>query len=307
MDKEGERYYKYGTFSKEDTRAVDENTLFEIGSITKTFTGILLADMHLKGEVNKDDPLEKYLPKGVKVPEYDGTKITLMSLSVQNSGLPRMPINFVPKDAQNPFAHHTWENIYEVLNQYKLTRKPGEKFGYSNLGVGLLGHALVLKTGKSFEELVTERILGHLEMNDTKIILSDEYLKRTAIPLNYGLTPAKLWDFQILGAAGAMKSTAMDMIKYLKANMGITESPLVEAMALSQKDLIETGRPGDRIGFNWFTTEAKGTKIIWHNGGTGGFRSFAGFSKEKGVGVVVWTNCIKPADDIGFKLLMNAE
>lgn len=307
VDKKGVRYYKCGTFSKKDLRPVDENTIFEIGSITKTFTGILLADMNLKGEVNSNDPVEKYLPDGVKVPEFQGTKISLLNLTVQDSGLPRMLTNHKITNMLNPYWDITPQLLYDFLNSYKLTRKPGELFEYSNLGVGLLGHVLSLKAGVDYETLVQQRILSPLGMTDTRITLSDEDLKKTAVPYSAFLTPVKLWDIPVLAGAGALRSTAKDMIKYLSANMGLTETPLKNAMDLSHTIVKPIAAGGDRIGYNWITTSYNNTEIIWHNGGTGGFRSFAGFCKEKGIGVVVWTNCSKSADDIGFNLLANAE
>ena len=306
VDKNGERYYKYGTFGKKDRRLVDEDTIFEIGSITKTFTAIILADMQVKGEVNVNDPVEKYLPKGVKVPELNRKKITLYSLTVQNSGLPRMMTNHKIVDYLNPYNNVTPKLLYNFLNSYKLTREPGEKFEYSNVGVGLLGHALSLKAGKSYEELVKERILTPLAMNDTRITLSAEEMKKTAIPHSQMLTKIKLWDIPVLGGAGALRSTAKDMIKYVKANLGFTKTPLATAMELSHKNTGPIGQ-SDCIGYNWIISNYLGTEITWHNGGTGGFRSFAGFNKQKGIGVVVWTNCTKSAEDIGFKLIRNAE
>jgi len=145
---QGSRTVGYGKLSATDPRTPDGDTVYEIGSVTKVFTSLLLADMVQKGEVKLDDPVSKFLPATVKVPERNGKKITLLDLATQSSGLPRMPENFHPKDPANPYADYTPARMYEFLSGYQLTRDPGEKYEYSNLGVGLLGHALSLRAGK---------------------------------------------------------------------------------------------------------------------------------------------------------------
>ena len=141
---------------------LDGNTLFEIGSITKVFTASLLAEMAARGEVGLDDPVAKYLPPSVRVPSRNGKQITLLDLSTQTSGLPRMPTNFSPKDELNPYADYSVDQLYAFLSGYELTRDIGSQYEYSNLGVGLLGHALALRAGKSYEALLVERILRPL-------------------------------------------------------------------------------------------------------------------------------------------------
>src|SRR5207244_1074108 len=139
---------------------------------SKAFTAVLLADMVTRGEVKLDDPVSKYLPETVKVPAYQDRVITLLDLTTQTSGLPRLPSNLKPADPGNPYADYDVDRLYAFLNGYTLTRAPGAKYEYSNLGVGLLGHALARRAGKSYEELVTERILKPLKMTRTSITLS---------------------------------------------------------------------------------------------------------------------------------------
>src|SRR3569833_173742 len=134
--------------------ALDDNSIFEIGSISKVFTSTILADMVLKGEVKLEDPVQKYLPASVHIPAREGKEITLANLSEQNSGLPRMPTNFTPADPKNPYADYTVKQMYDFLSSYQLPRDPGAKYEYSNLGVGLLGHALTLRAKQSYEQMV---------------------------------------------------------------------------------------------------------------------------------------------------------
>ena len=116
-------------------RPLDGNTVFEIGSISKVFTALVLADMVRKGELALEDPVAKYLPDTVKVPARNGRQITLLDLATQSSGLPRMPTNFTPKDPANPYADYTIRQLYDFLSGYQLPRDPGERYEYSNLGL----------------------------------------------------------------------------------------------------------------------------------------------------------------------------
>jgi len=126
---------------------LDGNTVFEIGSISKVFTSTVLAQLVQEGKVSLDDPAQKYLPATVHLPTRNGKPITLGNLAMQNSGLPRMPTNFKPADAANPYADYTVQQMYDFLSSYQLPRDPGAEFEYSNLGVGLLGHILSRVTG----------------------------------------------------------------------------------------------------------------------------------------------------------------
>ena len=158
---------------------VNQSTLFNIGSITKTFTTLLLADMATQGIVNLNDPIDKYLPSSVKVPEFNGTKITLEDLATHTSGLPFLPsniwLNGKVGGTINP--NYSANQMFAALSNFTLTREPGSKFQYSDFGVGLLGYILSLKTGVPYEQLVKDRILNALGMNDTKITLSQNDIK----------------------------------------------------------------------------------------------------------------------------------
>src|SRR5687767_12715314 len=161
----GSRVVSYGK------SGLDGDTLFEIGSITKVFTSLLLADMIQKGEVALTDPVAKYLPETVRMPERGGKKITLEHLATHTSSLPRLPANMFPRDPANPYADYTTGQLYEFLSSTELMRDIGEKYEYSNLGVGLLGHALARRAGMSYETLVRMRILEPLGMKSTTISL----------------------------------------------------------------------------------------------------------------------------------------
>jgi CubicO group peptidase (beta-lactamase class C family) len=266
--------------------SLDGSSVFEIGSISKVFTATVLAELVQEGKVRLDDPAQKYLPSSVRVPSRDDKVITLGNLSEQNSGLPRMPTNFKPADKTNPYADYTVQQMYDFLSGYQLTRDPGAQFEYSNLGVGLLGHLLSRATG----------------MTNTAITLTPWMKAHLALGHDEQGHVVPNWDLPTLAGAGAIRSTTNDMLKFLEANLHPERGGLQRAMAFAQKDRAPAGNM--RIGLNWLTTYAGTDTIVWHNGGTGGYRTFLGFEPSRKIGVVVMTNTTGVgADDIGFHLL----
>jgi D-alanyl-D-alanine-carboxypeptidase/D-alanyl-D-alanine-endopeptidase len=307
VDAHGRRVVAYGSLNQGDPRPLNGDTIFEIGSATKVFTSLLLAEMVQRGEGALTDPVAKYLPTDVKVPERGGHAIELVDLSTHTSGLPRMPSNFQPKDPANPYADYTVEQVYQFLSSYQLTRDVGSQFEYSNLGGGLLGIALARRAGMDYEALVRSRITKPLGMNSTTITLTPEMKGRFAVGHNAELKPVSNWDIPALAGAGALRSSVNDLLTFLAANLGYAKSPLAPAMAsmlTTVRRPTSAGGPGE-IGLGWLITKPPTGEIAWHNGGTGGYRSFIGFDKKAGVGVVVLSDTFTAAgvDDIGLHLL----
>jgi CubicO group peptidase (beta-lactamase class C family) len=193
--------------------------------------------------------------------------------------------------------------MYDFLSSYTLPRDPGEKYEYSNFGVGLLGHVLALRAGKSYEQLLKERILDPLGMSDTRIELTPSMQSRMAQGFNAQSSPTHLWDLPTLAGAGALKSTANDMLKFLAANLDSTSTPLGRVLASARLPRHEADRPGNNIGLAWHIVDLFGTTATWHNGGTAGFRTFVGMDEARHRGVIVLTNSANTPDDIGFHLL----
>jgi CubicO group peptidase (beta-lactamase class C family) len=215
---------------------IDENTLFEIGSITKVFTTTLLADMSLKGEVGLDDPANRFLPDGVRLPNRKGVEITLRHLATHTSGLPRLPGNlgFANLISDNPYARYGVDDLYACLKRVRLKNVPGRVSRYSNLGAGLLGHVLCLAAGSDYERLVKERICRPLGMADTTIALTAEQQQRMAQGHAKG-KPVSNWDFPTLAGAGALRSTIRDMLKFLHANIEPDSTPLADTVRLTHE------------------------------------------------------------------------
>lgn len=282
---------------------LDGDSVFEIGSITKVFTATILADMADRGEVKLDDPAEKFLPKSARLPQRNGRKITLLDLSTQSSGLPRLPGNFHPSDYSNPYKDFTVEQLYEFLYTYELPRDPGSQYEYSNLGVGLLGHVLSLRAGKSYEALVTERVLQPLGMEHTAITLTPWMQKHLVKGHDDDGNVVGLWDLPTLAGAGALRSTMNDMLRFARANLDPSAGHLQKVMQTTHAARIQTPRPELSVGLNWHIRKTGDQEIVWHNGGTGGYRTWIGFDEKKGLAAVVLTNSTIGADDLGFELL----
>ena len=305
IEPSGRRIVTYGRASANATKPLDGDTIFEIGSMSKVFTSLLLAEAVQRGEMTLTDPISKYLPASVKVPER-GRAITLQDLSMHMSGLPRMPGNMKPKDPENPFADYSVEQLYQFLSTYQLTREVGALYEYSNLGAGLLSHILALRAGMDYESLVKAQITGPLSMTSTTVTLTAPLQARLAPGHDRTLRSTKNWDIPSLAGAGALRSSANDMLTFLAAEMGYTQSPLAPAMkAMLQPRRPAAGPPGLEVALAWHVHTANGKSIVWHNGGTGGYRTYMGFDPETRTGVVVLMNAVSLAggDDIGRHLL----
>jgi serine-type D-Ala-D-Ala carboxypeptidase/endopeptidase len=302
IDGDAVRYYSFGVKSLSTTEPTTAQTIFEIGSISKTFTGILLANEVVRGNMKLDDPLQQYLPQGITAPTRNGAVIQLVNLSNHTSSLPRMPDNFTPANPANPYADYTEKQLYDFLKGYTLTRDIGSQYEYSNYAVGLLGHVLATHKKTTYEKLMVDVIATPLGMANTRVALTPSMKKNLAQGYSAG-TAVENWDLPLLAGAGGIRSDAVDMVKYIRANMGLTKSTLYPAMQLAQTSTRGADAAPPHVGLGWHIANVNGVEIITHSGGTGGYRSFAGFQKNGKKGVVVLTNSDIGVDDIGLHLL----
>ncbi|HWC97124.1 MAG TPA: serine hydrolase [Candidatus Sulfopaludibacter sp.] len=297
----GRRVVAYGKLAKGDPRKLDGDTIFEIGSISKVFTSLLLADMVNRKEVTLDDPAAQYLPEHVRMPERNGKPIRLLDLATHSSGLPNIPSNMNRKDPANPYADYSVDELYEFLTGYASLRDPGSEVEYSNLGAGLLGHILARRVGTDYENLLHRRITRPLGMPDTSITLTPSMKQRMATGHNAMLAPVANWDLPTLAGAGGLRSSTNDMLTFLEAFLGYSESPLTPSMKAMLHVRRPVGKASFEIGLGWFVLG----EVVWHDGGTGGFRSFAGYNPKTRAGVVVFSNActLCGVSDIGMHLL----
>ena len=284
--------------------AINEHTIFEIGSLSKLFTSLLLAQMVLDGRVTLDAPVTDFLPPGIVVPSFEGQAITLHDLATHSASLPSTPPDLARADPANPYRNYGTEQLIQFLSGYQLTRAPGSQFEYSNTGVALLGMALEHVGGKPYPDLVRERILEPLGMRDTGLRPVDP--ARSATGHDAAGRPVPFWDFDVVYApAGGYRSTAADLARFLEAASGHTQTSLAPAFALMLAEQRPAGSPNMRIGLGWMILEGPDGPLIWHNGMTGGFNSFIGYAPEARTGAVVLANAITTTgiEDLGFHLL----
>jgi len=297
IDPNGTKVYSFGNISKENNIPVNGSTIFNIDSITKTFTTLVLADMVKQGLVNLNDPIEKYLPSNVKVPQYNGTKITLENLATHTSGLPFMPSNIwinTTTGTINPNYNST--QLYQGLANTTLLSEPGTKFLYSDFGMGVLGH-ISLKEGVPYEQLVKSIILDVLGMNDTKITLSQNDNKyRFPVGHKNGSEIQTPKIPSVIAGAGGLRSTVNDLLKYLSANTGLLHTKLDESIALQH--LIQ--HPGllpnpmnysTYIALGWAVLTNFGTETLDHTGSINGWNANVAFIPSKQIGVVSLCSC----------------
>ena len=277
--------------------AAKADSIFEIGSITKTFTGLILAQMVVQKKVTLDEPIRSLLPAGF-VAKPAGAEITLVDLATQHSGLPRMPDNFAPKDPGNPYADYGAAQLQEFFGKRGVAKPANAAFLYSNLGFGLLGYGLTQRAGLPYAQLLANEITGPLRLSDTVVTLSPAQRARLIQGFDGGFNPTGAWDLDVFASAGAIKSTASDMLTYLEANLhpekyssgasaGSPAATFSDAIVLDHKPRAEVGGT-NKIALAWFFDPKTGAYN--HNGGTGGYSSFAEFDPPQDRAVVVLYN-----------------
>ncbi|HWY75076.1 MAG TPA: serine hydrolase [Verrucomicrobiae bacterium] len=309
-DGNGNSTFSAGTMDNGTTGEVNGDTVFFIGSVSKTFTALLLQDMVERGEVKLDDPVRMYLPKSVRMPTHGGKEITLLDLATHAAGFPMNPGNMTGPNAKAQYENYTVEKMYAYLSGYTLSRDPGTEFEYSNVGMALLGHALARKAGTNFESLVVNRICRPLQMDNTCVTLTPELKTRLAMGHDVFGQREPPWKFQAYSPAGDIHSTANDLLKYTATEAGITQSSLSSATAKTHGIRYQDSRgmPGTptsffgRTAMDWADRNAfqpAGMELLAHAGGAGSFHAFVGFDEKQRRGVVV----LSTANDLSVEAI----
>jgi len=272
------------------------DAIFEIGSITKTFTGLLLALAIEQGEVKIDTPVRELLPPDTVAKPATGSEIMLLDLVTQHSGLPRMPDNFDPKDPSNPYADYDSTRLYEFLRAHGVAKPALPEFLYSNLGFGLLGQALANHAHTDYPALLKRSVLNPFGMRETAITLDADQQRRFIQGHDADCRPVPAWDLTALAGAGGLRSTAADMLRYLEANLRqrATDAETTSdgrrlAAALARSQTLQADADGTlKIGYAWMYDAA--TETYQHSGATGGYSSFAFFSPKRNYAGIVLAN-----------------
>jgi serine-type D-Ala-D-Ala carboxypeptidase/endopeptidase len=258
-----------------------------------------------EGLVTLDDPVQRYLPAGVELP-VRGRPITLADLATQTSGLPRLPPGLVRRSLgqrRNPYAGFTELDLEQAISRTRPKSSPGEKLRYSNFGFGLLGHVLARRAAQPFEQLVRERICDPLGLADTQIAIPAEARARFADGHDRRGRQVSHWDVPALAGAGALRSTVADLLRFLELQLWPPATRLGRAAQATHEPRAHRGRLSQGLGWAGLPLRGDSSQMLWHNGGTGGFRSFLGFVKEIEAGVAVLSNCSRSVDAIGFRVL----
>jgi serine-type D-Ala-D-Ala carboxypeptidase/endopeptidase len=311
IEPHGRRIIAYGHRNQGDSRLVDGDTVFEIGSFGKVFTALLLADMVSKGEVAFTDPVVKYLPAGRRIPERNGHLITLLDLATHTSGLPFMP-DEVPIYSDRAAAIYGPAQLYGFLARYRLTRDPGTDWDYSNIDYWLLGQALTSRAGMDYASLLRTRVLAPLNMNSTGVFLTP-----SAIPvpikarlatghnavLQTALSVSSTSVYAVMPAAGvAQFSTVNDLLTFLSVATGDEPSPLASSMRL----MLTQHRPmgeGNEQAVGWVVLGKGDKQLLMHDGATWGYNSYVAWDPRTRIGVAVLSNQLTNIGDIALHLL----
>ncbi len=299
-------FYGYGEKQKNKNQIPDEETIFEIGSVTKTFTALLLAHAIQTGLAGADDDIRKYLNGNFPNLELNGKPITLKQLANHTSGLPRLPgdlenqPDYTPTD---PYKNYSKKMLLDFLKQFKPEREPGKVAEYSNLGIAVLGMLLENIYKKSYAQLIVEHITTPNQMKSTFIIVPESEAKRVALGYDDKGHYAPAWHLGDIAPAGGISSTAKDMMAYMLANME-EKAPaykLVHQVTFSQTEKQQTA-------YVWaITTLKNGNKLICHNGQTAGASSFCSYIPETGTILVLLSNTAGGVDELAIQLLKALE
>jgi serine-type D-Ala-D-Ala carboxypeptidase/endopeptidase len=294
-------FYSYGYLSNNSKKEIDEYSIFNIGSVTKIFTTLLFAILVDNKEINLDDPIQDYLPEGIRFPICDSSPITLQDLATHSSGLPE---NMFIADYENPFSQ-TKEEVYRYIDTCTLLYCPGDSTIYSNIGIALLGLIIEDFKNDSYENLVQKYILDELELNNTYFNVPDSKMSNRAEGhLNGSHVNSR--NFDAMKACGIMKSCSYDLINFISFQIGHKPTSISDAITMTQKRYVKTFTEGrGTIGMSWYIMDRDGNNFYNHGGAVIGYKAFVGFDLQKKIGVVILTNSFCYINDIGYHVLNN--
>jgi len=304
VDEQGSCVVGWGKLNNGTSREVDGDTLFEVGSITKTFTALLLQGMIKRGEMKLDDPVARFLPASVRMPSRNDKPITLLQLVIHTSGLPENPDNLGPT-----WANYTTNDLYAFLSRCKLTNDPGTRYEYSNLGASLLGNAIGLRAGTNYDSLLVDRICRPLNMNSTRCALTPDLKARATA--GHDRSGKASWNENrspVFYPQGGLWTTANDMLKYASAYLGLTRTGLAPVFKEAREVHVQSGIPNQNLGWWVVQTDPLGRRFSFHAGDTAGYSALVGFDEARKRGVVILCSTSDPDDVDGiFALLIENE
>ncbi len=284
--------------------APDADTLFEIGSISKTFTALLLADAVVRGEVGLDNPAETWLPEGTRLRDTQGAPIRLLDLATHRSGLPRSPTTPAWYDRVDPFARYGAADLTRYLSTWTAEVPRDSRYGYSNLGLGLLGWLLAERARQPFADLLRERVLVPLGLSDVHVGLPASERERMSQPHRADGSPAPRVDFGVLAPAAGLVASPAALARYARAALGLVDGePLAAAFALCLRPHAAGPEPRVEVGLAWLVSEFGGRLVYRHDGSMPGHTASLLLHPAQRRGALVLSNARVPVDDLAWHLL----
>jgi CubicO group peptidase (beta-lactamase class C family) len=305
LDADGVAFFQSGKFSETDPRLITPDTPFEIGSVTKIFTALLLAESERLGKVSRHDSAAKFLLPPDDPAQAALAKITLLSLTTHTSGLPRLPANLSlkPEALADPYATYNRAALVEGLRTHGPSALAGREVAYSNFGVSVLGEALAAAWGRSYAEVLGEHVLAPLGLKATTLGIAGTPAPADLAPGHVEGKPVPNWTWLACAPCGALRSSARDMATLLNACLGGHNAPLQPAFAATFQPQHAVPDAGGQIGLGWFIIGEKEKLVYWHNGATAGSHAFIAFNPIGGAGIVLLANIQKEPEELGFSLL----
>jgi D-alanyl-D-alanine-carboxypeptidase/D-alanyl-D-alanine-endopeptidase len=305
VDEDGTAFFHSGILDSADPRPITADTKFEIGSITKVFTALLLAESERRGRVSRDDPAAKYLLPRDDPAQASLSKITLLSLTTHTSGLPRLPSNIgtKPDAMSDPYATYDRAMLVEALKIHGSNVQVGVEGSYSNFGAAVLGEALAAAWGTTYTEALDEHVLAPLGMKDTSVGIAGQPPPTDLAPGHVGGKRVSNWTAQAFAPAGSIRSSARDMAIFMKAAIGGPDAPLHASFQATETPLRPFGEAGGYIGMGWMLPDDKENPFAWHNGATAGSHSYIAVRLKRKAGIVILANFQKGPEGLGAELL----
>lgn len=281
-------------------------TLYEVGSISKVFTSLLLADAVVQGEIDLQAAAATENAAGIQFPSYEGTPITWANLATHRSGLPRLPSNMSLLEFRNPYRNYDSQLAAAFLHDYQLPRKPGDSYEYSNFAASVLGYLVAEKANLTYEKLLRERIAGPLKMTDCTTEPSAEQKKRHATPHSKYSAVTSAWTFADLPGAGGVRASIRDMMRFARANLYPPKGEIGEAIDVAWKQHAAGDDSGPALGLGWHIMGDGQTR--WHNGQTGGSHASLFINRENNTAVVILCNTAAgdTIDQLAIKMIRKA-
>ncbi|HEY4248859.1 MAG TPA: serine hydrolase [Lacunisphaera sp.] len=305
VDRDGTAFFQAGQDDAAGSRPITADTQFEIGSITKVFTALLLAESERLGKVNRNDPAAKYLLSADDPDLPALAKITLLALATHTSGLPRLPVNLRidAHNAADPYAAYDRAALVAALRIHGPKATIGEKVEYSNFGASVLGEALAGAWGASYADALKESVLVPLGLKATTLGMTGTPAPDELAPGHAGENRVPNWTWLACAPAGALRSSTRDMAVFLAACLGGDSQPMHRALVATMQPQHAMPDTGGKIALGWLIAGGKDKPVYWHNGATAGSHAFIGFDPRSGKGVVLLANIQKGMEGFGFSLL----